>query len=96
MNYHGNHAGQNTDDVRHGVDQDHQHHGIGRSIRPGTAVPDTVFITRMGNGALLLHGWRDGPSTYLSPSDTIPLRRQPAAAFGSTALALSDVPGEAP
>lgn len=59
--------------------------GIGCSIRPGTAVPPTVLVADMGDGSLLLEGWRDGPSAYLSVADAIPLRRELARAFGSAA-----------
>ncbi len=58
-------------------------HGIARSIRPGTAVPSTVLVADLCNGGLLLHGWRDGTSAYLSPSDAPALRRELAAAFNS-------------
>lgn len=34
--------------------------GAGRSIRPGTAVPATVLVSEMGDGYLLLKGWRTG------------------------------------
>lgn len=66
----------------------------GRSIRPGTAVPSTVLVSDMGDGSLLLEGWRDGPSAYLSPAGAAPLRRLLAAAFGSSDLAPSDSRGE--
>lgn len=58
--------------------------GIGCSIRPGTAVPHSVLVSDMVDGSLLLEGWRNGPSAYLSPADAMPLRRQLAAAFGSS------------
>ena len=57
--------------------------GIGRSIRPGIAVPATVLVVDMGGGALYLAGWREGPSAYLTPEDAVPLRRELARAFGS-------------
>ena len=63
--------------------QNHQQLGIGRSIRPGTAVPPTVLVADMGDGSLLLEGWRDGPSAYLCPVDAVPLRRELQRAFGS-------------
>ncbi|MGH4024162.1 MAG: hypothetical protein ACRDRV_06205 [Pseudonocardiaceae bacterium] len=58
--------------------------GIGYCIRPGAAVPATVLVVDMGDGALLLQGWRMGPSAYVCPTDTGPLRSALAAAFGST------------
>jgi hypothetical protein len=81
--------------VRHGDHHGQGHHGIGRSIRPGTAVPDTVLVADLCGGGLLLHGWRDGPSAYLSPSDAPALRRELAAAFGATQLARSSSLGDA-
>lgn len=57
--------------------------GIGRSIRPGIAVPATVLVVDMGGEALYLAGWRQGPSAYLTPQDAAPLRRELARAFGS-------------
>jgi hypothetical protein len=60
---------QNTDDQRHGDGQDHQQRGVGRSIRPGMAVPTTVLVADMGDESLFLQGWRDGPSAYLSPAE---------------------------
>ena len=61
-----------------------QSSGIGRSIRPGTAVPGSVLVSDMGDGSLLLEAWRQGPSAYLSPADALPFKRQLAAAFGSS------------
>ena len=75
--------------------QDHQRLGIGRSIRPGTAVPSTILVADMGDGSLLLEGWRDGPSAYLCPTDAMPLRRELAAAFGRTDLTPGCSEGEA-
>lgn len=57
-----NEAGQHTDgpfDGGNGVGG-----GLGYSIRPGLPVPETVLVVEMGNGALLLHGWRDGPTHW--------------------------------
>jgi hypothetical protein len=90
-----NQVGQGTNDVRHGDDQDQGQHGIGRSIRPGTAVPPTVLIADMCDGGLFLEGWRDGPNAYLTASDAMPLRCELAATFGSNALAGCGDPGEA-
>ncbi len=69
--------------------------GAGRSIRPGTAVPSKVLVSTMGDGSLLLEGWREGPSAYLSPADALPLRRQLAVAFGSPHRTPSTRQGEA-
>lgn len=55
-----------------------------RSICPNTAVPRSVLVSDMGDGSLLLEGWRDGPNAYLSPADAVPFKRQLAAAFGSS------------
>jgi hypothetical protein len=46
-------------------------------------------------GWLFLQGWRDGPSAYLSPSDALSLRRELAAAFGSSESALRRDQGDA-
>jgi len=73
-----------TDAVRRG-DGDRQpaQHGIVRSVRPGVPVPATVLVCQMGDGALFLHGWRDGPSAYVCADDAALLRQELAAAFGS-------------
>jgi hypothetical protein len=86
-----------------GQDTNHQGHsncqplqlGIGRSIRPGNAVPPAVLIADMCDGELFLHGLREAPSAYLTSSDAMPLRCALAAAFGSTALTRCGDPGEA-
>lgn len=57
--------------------------GIGYCIRPGAAVPPTVLVADMSNGALLLQGWRVGPNAYVCAADAGPLREALAAAFGS-------------
>lgn len=67
---------------------------IGRGIRPGAAVPSTVLVAGVGDGSLLLKGWRDGPSVYLSAADAVPLRRELARAFGSAELAHRHRQGE--
>lgn len=58
-------------------------HSLNRSIRPGVPVPATVLIAEMSGGSLLLQGWRNGPSAYVSADDAAPLRRALAAAYGS-------------
>lgn len=57
--------------------------GIGYCIRPGAPVPPTLLVAEMGDGALLLQGWRAGPSAYVCPADTGPLRVALEVAFGS-------------
>lgn len=57
--------------------------GIGYCIRPGAAVPPTVLVADMGDGTLLLQGWRVGPNAYVCAADADPLREALAAAFGS-------------
>ncbi|MGH3770826.1 MAG: hypothetical protein ACRDRW_05430 [Pseudonocardiaceae bacterium] len=64
--------------------------GIGYCIRPGTAVPPTVLVADMGDGALFLQGWRAGPSAYVCAADATPLREALAAAFGSDPLLCAD------
>ena len=87
---------QDTDHQRHGDGQDQQQRGIGRSIRPGTAVTPTAFVSDMGDRSLLTEGcWRDGPSAYLSPTDTAPLRRELAKAFGVADLTPGGSEGDA-
>lgn len=94
MEQDGSRAAQATDDVHDGDGQDQQQHGIKRSIRPGTVAPPTVLVADMGDGSLLLEGWPDGPSAYLSPSDALPLRRELTRAFGSAVLRPSGERGE--
>jgi len=72
---------QDTGALRHGDGQPPQL-GIGRSIRPGVPVPATVLVADMGDGALLLQGWRAGPSAYLTAEDAAPLRQVLETAFG--------------
>jgi hypothetical protein len=57
--------------------------GIGHSFHPGSTVPRTVLVSNLGDGALYLSGWREGPSAYLTPDDALPLRRELARAFGT-------------
>ncbi len=91
MQHEGDRADQDADNPCRGDGQDQQQHSIGRSIRPGTAVPPAVFLADMCDCGLFLQGWRDGPSAYISPFDAIPLRRELAAAFGSAEPALPPV-----
>ncbi|MGH3510865.1 MAG: hypothetical protein ACRDQI_06110 [Pseudonocardiaceae bacterium] len=58
-------------------------------IQPTAAMPPTVLVTEMDNGAVILQGRPDGPRVYLSRADAVPLKRELAAAFGSTERALS-------
>ncbi|MGH3548575.1 MAG: hypothetical protein ACRDQU_10800 [Pseudonocardiaceae bacterium] len=55
---------------------------------PG-AMPPTVLVTEMDNGAVILQGRPDGPRVYLSRAEAVPLKRELAAAFGSTEQAPS-------
>lgn len=64
--------------------------GIGRSIRPGAAVPSTVLVSNMSSGALYLDGLQQGPSAYLTPQDATPLKRELARAFGSDSPVAQD------
>ncbi|MGH4022285.1 MAG: hypothetical protein ACRDT0_24230 [Pseudonocardiaceae bacterium] len=73
---------QDTRAVRHG-DGELAPLGIERSIRPGVACSATVLVADMGDGALLLQGWRAGPSAYLIAEDAVPLRQVLETAFGS-------------
>lgn len=57
-------------------------HGIVRSVRPGVPMPATVLVCQMGDGALFLHGRRDGPNAYVC-ADDVALLQELAAAFGS-------------
>ena len=93
MHHESNQAGQADDDVRHGADHG-KGHVSSRSIRPGTAVPVTVFVTHLPNGGLLLCGFSARPSAYLNPSDATALRRELVAAFGSRESARRGEQGE--
>lgn len=95
MQHEGDRADQDADNPRRGDDQEYQQRSIRHRIRPGTAVPDTVLVADMGDGSLLLEGWRDGPGAYLSPADAVPLRRELTRAFGSPDLTPSSSKGEA-
>lgn len=95
MQHNDGRTGRDTDDHRHDTGQPAQL-SIGRSLRPGTGVPPRVLVADMGDGSLLLQGWRDGPSAHLNPADAVPLRRELAAAFGSTELAVRGDRGEDP
>ena len=94
MHSQGNQAGPDTNTEPHRANQDHGQPGIGHSIRPGTTVPDTILAAHMPDGGLLLHGWRDGPTAYLCPSDATALRRELATGFGTLQPARSSNPGD--
>lgn len=94
MEHEGGLAGQGANNQRHSNSQDQQQRGIGRSLRPRTAVPPTALVADMGDGSLFLQGWQDGSSAYLSLADAVPLRRELASAFGSTDPAPSNGGGE--
>jgi hypothetical protein len=86
-----------TDDERHGDGQDHQQLGTSRDVPLGTAMPPTVLLTQMDNGALILQGRPDGPRVYLSSANALPLKRKLAVAFERIELtAEGDGHGEAP
>lgn len=96
VQHEGDRADQDADNLRRGDGQGHQQHSMRRSKRPGTAVPPTVLVADMGDGSLLLAGWRDGPSAYLSSTDAVPLRRELARTFGRPDPAPDDGQGDAP
>ncbi|MCA1676628.1 MAG: hypothetical protein LC799_32135 [Actinobacteria bacterium] len=75
---------KDADAVLHG-DGDGQlvQHGIECSIRPGVPMPATVLACQMGDGALFLYSWRDGPRAYVCAEDAGLLRQALAAAFGT-------------
>jgi len=79
-----------TGALRHGGSQPARR-DIGRSIRPGVPVPATVLVADMGDGALLLQGWRAGPSAYLTAEDAAPLRQVLETAFGSEQVNMETV-----
>ena len=66
----------------HGDDKDVKGGGCG-SVRPGVPVPKSVLVADMGNGALLVQSWPDGPGAYLCAEDAGALRRALEAAFGT-------------
>jgi len=78
-----NRAARDTGDRK----SQHGQSGIRRSIRPGAPVPATLLVANMGDGALLLQGWRAGPSAYLTAEDARPLRQALGDAFGSEPIA---------
>jgi hypothetical protein len=90
-----NNTTRNRGGFCHGDDQDQQQLSIGGSIRRGTAVPPAVLVADMSDGFLRLQGRDEGPSVYLTPPELEPLKRKPAAAFGSIELALRGGHGEA-
>lgn len=52
-----------------------------------------VLVAEMGGGSLLLYGWRNGPSAYLSADDAVPLRQAMAAAYGAVPTECGEVQG---
>lgn len=90
-----NRAGQDTENTRHGDDHDHnrEQHGAGTS-GSGIAVPPTVLVTAMDNGALILQGKPDGPRVSLLPGQALVLRRELATAFGSVERRPGDSRGD--
>ena len=73
---------QDADGLRHGDDKNVKGGGCG-SVRPGVPVPKTVLVADMGDDALLVQSWPDGPSAFLCAEDAGPLRRALEAAFGT-------------
>ncbi|MGH3775526.1 MAG: hypothetical protein ACRDRR_07275 [Pseudonocardiaceae bacterium] len=62
MEHDANQTHRGTDNQRHGDGQDQQQLGSRHRIRPGTAMPPTVFVADIGGGPLFLQGWWDSPS----------------------------------
>lgn len=48
MEHEGGLTGQDADSQHHRDGPDQRQHSTGRSIRPGTVVPPTVFVADMG------------------------------------------------
>jgi hypothetical protein len=69
-------------------------HELDRSMRAQAVRPTTVNVSDLGDGALFLQVWPDGPSVYLGRGDAGPLKRELAAAFRSTELAQRSSQGE--
>lgn len=59
---------------------------IGPIMPPSMALLPTVLVTELDSGELVIQGRPDGPRVYLSPDDAVPLKRELARAFGSSAL----------
>lgn len=74
-------ADRHSNGVRSG-ETDNGMGAFGASIRPGVPVPATVLVVDMGDGELLVQGWRDGSAAYVSAADGVSLRQALAAAFG--------------
>ncbi|MGH3765088.1 MAG: hypothetical protein ACRDS0_16090 [Pseudonocardiaceae bacterium] len=64
------------------------------STRHRTAIPSTMLVTELDNGALIIQGRPEGPRVYLSRVDAVPLRRELAAALEGTAELLRSDQGE--
>ncbi len=75
-----------ADGLRHGDDKYVQGSSGRSSIRPGVPLPETVLVTHMGDGELLVQTWPDGPGAYLCAEDAGPLRQALEAAFGTDPL----------
>lgn len=96
MHHEGNCAGQEPEDKRHGDGTDHNHDqlGVGGTTGSGMAVPPTVLVTEVDNGALIVQGRPDGPRMHLTPGQAVALRGELATAFGCAGRGLGDSQGE--
>ncbi|MGH3780108.1 MAG: hypothetical protein ACRDRO_05600 [Pseudonocardiaceae bacterium] len=89
-------AARDLDGFRYGDELDEPaRRTTGRSIRPRMAMSPTFLVTELDNGALIIQGRPDEPRVYLRPVDSMPLRRELAAAFGSAQGTLPHDQGEA-
>ncbi len=87
--------GANDHPDRNGVDGQQQR-GIDHSIRPGALCPETVLVAVMTDGSYLLMAYPLGePAAFVVAKDAVRLRRELAAAFEGTELALRADKGEA-
>jgi hypothetical protein len=77
---------------RNGVDGPQQR-GIEHSIRPASLCPETVLVVVMTDGSYLLMAYPLGePAAFVIAKDAVPLRRELAAAFGSTPALAGEPP----
>lgn len=87
MEHKGGLAGRNTDDQRHGDvgGNGNVPWAIANSIGPGVPCPETVLVMVTTDGSYLLMAYPLGESVaFVVAKDAVPLRPEPAAAFGST------------
>ncbi len=70
--------------------------GIHHSIRPGVPAPETVLVSVMIDGRYLLMAYPPAqPAVLLLAKDAVPPRRELAAAFKTTDVAVHTGRGEA-